>query len=88
MIKIVELRAISLNGRYILPDERDRRVQLRLTTASDENLGPFLYEALGRGQADPAIASSDYRDLAFKCTHFLLFNYLSFTLFRNSYCRL
>jgi hypothetical protein len=33
----------------------------------------FLYETLGRGQSDPAIASSDYRYFAFKCTHFLFF---------------
>ena len=36
------LREISLNGRDILPDERDRGIQLRLTTPRDENIGPFL----------------------------------------------
>ena len=67
--QILELRDISLNGRYILPDQRYRLIQLRLPPPGDENLGPFLYEAPGRSQADPAIASSDYCYLAFKRTH-------------------
>lgn len=59
-IKIIEFRDISLNGRYILPDQRYRLIQLRLPTPGDKHVGPFLHEALGCGQADSAIATSDY----------------------------
>jgi hypothetical protein len=38
--QILELRDISLNGRYILPDQRYRRIRLRLTTAGDKHIGP------------------------------------------------
>jgi hypothetical protein len=33
---------IFLHGRYILPDQRDRRIQLGLTTPGDKHVGPFL----------------------------------------------
>jgi hypothetical protein len=70
-IKIVQIRDVSLNGRYILPDQRYRRIQLRLPAPGDKHVGPFLHEALGRSQADPAIATSDYSNLPIKCAHFL-----------------
>ena len=53
MIQIIELRDISLNGRYILPNERDRRVQLRLPTPGNKNVGPLLHEPLRGRQAMP-----------------------------------
>jgi hypothetical protein len=60
MIKILELRDISLKGRYILPDQRYRRIQFRLATPGDKHVGPLLHEALGRSKADPTTAASDY----------------------------
>jgi hypothetical protein len=41
-----------------------------LPAPGDKHIGPFLYEALGRCQADPAVAPCDYRYLAVKCTDF------------------
>src|ERR1700733_8917704 len=70
-VKIIEVRDISLNGRYILSDQRYRLIQLRLPSPGNKNVGPFFHEPLGRSQADPAIASSDYSSLPIKCAHFL-----------------
>lgn len=69
-IKIVQLRDIALHCRHILPDERYRLVQLRLPSPGDKNVGSFLHEALGRGQADPAIAPGDYSYLPIQCAPF------------------
>src|ERR1700733_13124027 len=59
-VEVTEIRDISLNGRYILPDQRYRLIQLRLPTPGNKDVDPFLYEALGCGKADSTIAASDY----------------------------
>jgi hypothetical protein len=77
----VLFRDITLNGRYIPPDQRYCRVQVRLPTPGDKNVGRFFDEPLCRSQADPAIAPGDYSYLSFKRAHFLL---LRWTVVRNN----
>jgi hypothetical protein len=60
MIKVIELRHISLHCRDILADQGDCLIQLRLPTPSNKDVGSFFHERLGRSQADSAVASGDY----------------------------
>ena len=57
---MIELRDISLDGCYIFSDERDRRVQLRLPTSDNKNVGSFLHEPLRRRQANATVSAGNY----------------------------
>ena len=67
-IAIVEVRHISLNGGDIFSDFLDRRLQLRLTTSGDKDVGALIYKSLRRGKADAAVATGDERNLSLELT--------------------
>ena len=57
------LGAVALQGGGVLvADLFDCLVKVGLPTTSDENVGSFGDEALGRGQPDAAGAAGDQRD--------------------------
>jgi hypothetical protein len=43
----------------VLADVADRLIEFRLAASGDEDVGTFGDEALGGGQADAAVATSD-----------------------------
>src|SRR6516165_2650262 len=56
-IKIVKVRHISPDGGYIASNLLDRRRQLRLPVARDEDVSAFAHKQSGRRQADAAAAT-------------------------------
>ena len=73
-IEIAEVRHIALNGRYMLSDLFDRRIQFLLAAARDENVSPFVNKPLRCGKANAAIAASDQGNFSFELSDVFLAN--------------
>jgi hypothetical protein len=54
-VKIIEVRDISLNGRYILSDQRYRLIQLRLPTPGNKDVGPSFKKRLAVARPIPLL---------------------------------
>ena len=67
-IEIVEIRRVSLNRGNIFSHLLDRRVQFRLTTPGDKDVGTLIYKPLRRSKADAAVATGDKRNLSIELT--------------------
>ena len=67
-IEIVEVRHVSLNRGNIFSHLLDRRVQFRLTTSGDEDVGTLIYKPLRCGKADATVAVGDKRNLSIELT--------------------
>src|SRR5712675_1706902 len=59
--EIVVVRHVSLNRGNIFSHLLDRRVQFRLTTPGDKDIGTLIYKPLRRGKADAIVATGDKR---------------------------
>jgi hypothetical protein len=62
-IEIGKLRHVALDGHGAVADLLHRLIELGLTPARDEDVGTFIRESLGGGEADTAVAAGDHRDL-------------------------
>ena len=71
-IEIVEVRHVSLNRGNTFSHLLDRRVQFRLTTPGDEDLGTLIYKPLRRGKADAIVATGEKRNLSIELTELFL----------------
>ena len=65
-IEVGELRHVALDGHRAVADLLHCLIELGLTPARDEDVGTFVREPLGGGEADAAVAPRDHRDLSFE----------------------
>src|SRR4029453_10203472 len=63
-IEVGELRHVALHGHRAVADLLHRLIELALAPACDEDVGTFVRESLGGGEADAAVASRDHRDFS------------------------
>jgi hypothetical protein len=65
-IEIGELGHVTLDGHRAVADLLHRLIELGLAPARDEDVGTFVRESLGGGEADAAVAPRDHRDFSFE----------------------
>jgi len=65
-IEICQLRDVILYAGDILADLPDRDIELALTAAGDEDVGPFCAKPFGGGEANTAVATRDDCDFSFQ----------------------
>src|SRR5271166_5988974 len=58
-VQVLQARYIARDRGDISPDQGCGLFQLFLSSASDHDLRTFFHEALGRGQAYPAVSTRD-----------------------------
>src|ERR1700677_1579237 len=68
-VQILQARYVAHDRRDISPDQGCGLFQLFLSSASDHDVRTFFHEALGCGQANPAVATSYDRNLTLKLSH-------------------
>jgi hypothetical protein len=80
-VQILQARYIARDRSDVSPDQGGGFFQLFLSSAGDHDLRAFFHEALGCGQANPAVSAGDDRN--FSCqflsviiTHILLFGFV------------
>src|SRR5258705_11015822 len=64
-IEVFKIRDVTLNTNSVPSDQLHCGVEFILTATGDENLRSFSSEQLCCCQADPTIATCDYRDFSF-----------------------
>src|SRR6202171_4380885 len=62
-VQILQARYVASDRRDVSPDQGCCLFQLFLSSASDHDVGTFFHEALGCGQANPAVSACDDRNL-------------------------
>lgn len=68
-IQIGELRDITLHSARLLTQEVECLIQLRLSSARNEDIGPLRNESLSGSESDPACATCDDCNLSFQLPH-------------------
>src|SRR5580698_1597750 len=68
-IQILQARYVARDRCDVSPYKRCGLFQLFLTSASNNDVRAFFYEALSRSQADPAVATRDDCDFTLKFSH-------------------
>src|SRR6202030_4668790 len=91
-IQILKARDVASDRRDVFTDKGCGLLQLFLTSPSDHDVRTFFHEALGGGQANPAVAACDYRNfsrqfLSIVITHMFFSLFLSFPLPDRTYPR-
>src|SRR5450432_2594773 len=61
-VQILQARYVASDRRDVSPDQGRGLFKLFLSSASDHDVRAFFHEALGRGQAYPAVSACDYRN--------------------------
>src|SRR5579872_943057 len=68
-VQVLQARDVARDRRHVSPDKRCGLFQFFLTSASNNDVRAFFYEALSRSQANPAVATRDDCDLTLKFSH-------------------
>jgi hypothetical protein len=63
-VQIFQARHVTHDRRNVSLHEGSRLLQLFLSSASDHDVRTFFHEALGCGQANPAVSACDYRNFS------------------------
>ena len=74
-VQIFQARHVARDRRNVSPDKGCGLFQLFLSSASDHDMRTFFHEALGCGQANPAVSACDDRNFS---RQFLSVDYCSY----------
>jgi hypothetical protein len=64
LVQIFQARHVARDRRNVSPDKGCSFFQVFLSSASDHDVRTFFHEALGCGQANPAVSACDYRNFS------------------------